>query len=44
MRGIVEVLRLITEDGDAVVVTAPVYPPFFGFVTHAGRRIVLDLV
>lgn len=40
MRGIVEVLRLITEDGDAVVVTAPVYPPFFGFVTHAGRRIV----
>ena len=28
------------RDGDPVVVTAPVYPPFFGFVTHAGRRIV----
>lgn len=40
MRGIVEVLRLLTADGDPVVVTAPVYPPFFGFVTHAGRRIV----
>lgn len=40
MRGIVEVLRLITEDDDPVVVTAPVYPPFYGFVTHAGRRIV----
>ena len=40
MRGIVEVLRLITTDDDPVVVTAPVYPPFFGFVTHAGRRIV----
>jgi cysteine-S-conjugate beta-lyase len=40
MRGIVEVLRLLTEDGDPVVVTAPVYPPFFEFVGHAGRRIV----
>jgi len=40
MRGIVEVLRLITAEGAPVVVTAPVYPPFFGFVTHAGHRIV----
>jgi cysteine-S-conjugate beta-lyase len=40
MRGIVEVLRLFTEPGDPVVVTAPVYPPFFGFVRDAGRRIV----
>ena len=37
MMGIVEVLRLITEPGDAVVVCAPVYPPFYAFVTHADR-------
>jgi cystathionine beta-lyase len=40
MRGIVEILRLITVEGDPVVVTTPVYPPFFAFVAHAGRRIV----
>jgi cystathionine beta-lyase len=40
MMGMVEVLRLITEPGDPVVVNAPVYPPFYAFVTHAGRRIV----
>ncbi|MFI7602332.1 MalY/PatB family protein [Actinoplanes sp. NPDC049681] len=40
MMGIVETLRLITEPGDAVVVCAPVYPPFYAFVSHAGRRVV----
>lgn len=40
MMGITEVLRLITEPGDAVVVTPPVYPPFYAFPTSAGRRIV----
>ena len=40
MMGIVEVLRLVTEPGDPVVVNAPVYPPFYAFVTHAGRQIV----
>lgn len=40
MLGIVEILKLITTPGDAVVVNAPVYPPFYAFVTHAGRRIV----
>lgn len=40
MLGIVEVLRLVTAPGDAVVVTAPVYPPFFAFVEHDQRRIV----
>ena len=40
MVGIVEVLRLITDPGDAVVVCAPVYPPFYAFVTHADRRVV----
>lgn len=40
MMGIVEVLRLISEPGDPVVVNCPVYPPFYAFVTHAGRRVV----
>ncbi|MFI6735445.1 MalY/PatB family protein [Nonomuraea sp. NPDC050451] len=40
MMGIVEVLRLITAPGDAVVVCSPVYPPFYAFVTHDARKIV----
>ena len=40
MRGIVEVLRLVTGDGDAVVVNPPVYPPFFDFTRHMGRRVI----
>ncbi|GAA3827783.1 MalY/PatB family protein [Streptomyces chiangmaiensis] len=40
MMGIVEVLRLITDPGDAVVVCSPVYPPFSAFVTHAARDII----
>lgn len=40
MLGIVEVLGLFTESGDAVVINPPVYPPFRGFVEHAGRRVV----
>jgi cystathionine beta-lyase len=40
MLGIVEALRLVTSDGDAVVVNCPIYPPFYPFVEHAGRRIV----
>ncbi|NUO55518.1 MAG: aminotransferase class I/II-fold pyridoxal phosphate-dependent enzyme [Hamadaea sp.] len=40
MTGVVEALRLVTGRGDAVVVNPPVYFPFFGFVEHAGRRIV----
>lgn len=39
MVGIVEVLRLVTGPGDAVIVNPPVYPPFFGFVEHARRRV-----
>jgi cystathionine beta-lyase len=38
--GVVEVLKLLTGPGDAVVVNSPVYPPFFDFVTHLGRRVV----
>ena len=40
MLGVVEVLKLITGVGDAVVVNPPVYPPFFDFVRHLGRRVV----
>ncbi|WP_251151994.1 aminotransferase class I/II-fold pyridoxal phosphate-dependent enzyme [Cellulosimicrobium sp. Marseille-Q4280] len=40
MVAIVEVLRVLTGPGDAVVVNPPVYPPFFGFVRNEGRRVV----
>jgi cysteine-S-conjugate beta-lyase len=40
MLGIVEVLKLITTGGDAVVVNSPVYPPFYQFVEHMDRRVV----
>lgn len=40
MTGVVEVLRVITEPGDAVVVNSPVYSPFYAFVTHDARRII----
>ncbi|MET7752123.1 MalY/PatB family protein [Micromonospora sp. NPDC005367] len=40
MMGIVEVLRLVTDPGDAVVVCSPVYPPFYAFVTHADRQVI----
>ncbi|MGW5127069.1 MalY/PatB family protein [Streptomyces sp. NPDC004069] len=40
MLGVVEVLRLVTGPGDAVVVCSPVYPPFYAFVAHDGREVV----
>ena len=40
MQGIVHVLRLLTEPGDAVVISPPVYPPFRAFAEHAGRRVI----
>ncbi|MGW8567643.1 MalY/PatB family protein [Isoptericola sp. NPDC055881] len=40
MVAVVEVLRVLTSPGDAVVVTPPVYPPFYGFPGHEGRRVV----
>lgn len=40
MLGVVEVLKLVTGPGDAVVVNSPVYPPFFDFVRHLDRRVV----
>ena len=40
MQGITEVLRLVTSPGDGVLVNTPAYPPFFPFITEAGRRVV----
>jgi cystathionine beta-lyase len=40
MMGVVAVLHLITNPGDAVVVNAPVYAPFYAFVSHDARQIV----
>ena len=40
MLGVVEVLRLVTDRGDAVIVNPPVYAPFYAFVSHDGRRII----
>ncbi|MBV7694653.1 MalY/PatB family protein [Streptomyces sp. TRM70350] len=40
MLGVVEMLRLVTGPGDAVVVNPPVYPPFFQFVAHMDRRVL----
>ncbi|MFE5340533.1 MalY/PatB family protein [Isoptericola sp. NPDC056578] len=40
MVAIVEVLRVLTAPGDAVVVTPPVYPPFYGFPGNEGRHVV----
>jgi cystathionine beta-lyase len=39
MQGVAEVVRLVTNPGDAVVVNPPVYPPFTTFVENAGRRV-----
>lgn len=40
MTGVAESLTLLTEPGDGVVVSPPVYPPFFDVVRHVGRRVV----
>ncbi|QEO15208.1 aminotransferase class I/II-fold pyridoxal phosphate-dependent enzyme [Agromyces intestinalis] len=38
--GIVEVLRQAIAPGDGVIVTAPIYPPFFDLVTEGGGTVV----
>jgi cystathionine beta-lyase len=40
MLGIVEMLKVLTQPGDAVVVNSPVYPPFYEFVEHLDRKVV----
>lgn len=36
MMGVVELLRAVTRPGDRVVITPPVYPPFYDAVPEAG--------
>ena len=36
MMGVVEILRAVTGPGDRVIVTPPVYPPFYDTVEEAG--------
>jgi cystathionine beta-lyase len=36
MMGVVEILRRVTQPGDRVIVTTPVYPPFFECIPEAG--------
>ncbi|WES65572.1 aminotransferase class I/II-fold pyridoxal phosphate-dependent enzyme [Microbacter sp. GSS18] len=36
MMGVVEILRSVIEPGDRVVVTPPVYPPFYDTIPEAG--------
>ena len=40
MSGVAELLRALTEPGDAVVVNTPIYPPFVKITEEVGRRIV----
>ncbi|WP_431806177.1 MalY/PatB family protein [Microbacterium paraoxydans] len=38
--GIVEILRRVTQPGERVVVTPPVYPPFYDLVDEAGADVL----
>ena len=38
--GVVELLRVLIRPGDAVVISPPVYPPFFDWVPEAGARLL----
>lgn len=38
--GCVELLRVLCRPGDGVVISPPVYPPFFHWVEEAGARLV----
>jgi cystathionine beta-lyase len=40
LRGISEVLKLVSSPGAGVVVNTPVYAPFFAMIPAAGRRVV----
>ncbi|UQU62946.1 aminotransferase class I/II-fold pyridoxal phosphate-dependent enzyme [Couchioplanes caeruleus] len=37
--GVVELLRVLTRPGDAVVISPPVYPPFFHWAPEAGAQL-----
>lgn len=38
--GIAEVLKVVTEPGDGVVISPPVYPPFFSTIARFERQVV----
>jgi cysteine-S-conjugate beta-lyase len=38
--GVVELLRVLIRPGDGVVISPPVYPPFFDWVPEAGGRLL----
>jgi cysteine-S-conjugate beta-lyase len=40
MRGAMEAIEQVVPAGGPVIVSTPVYPPFFPFIAHAGRRVV----
>lgn len=40
MTAIMEVIKVSSAPGDAVVVTSPVYAPFFSYIAHADRDVV----
>ena len=40
MRGIVESIKIVGEVADTVIVSSPVYPPFYMYPVSAGRRVV----
>ncbi|HEX5407590.1 MAG TPA: aminotransferase class I/II-fold pyridoxal phosphate-dependent enzyme [Pseudonocardiaceae bacterium] len=39
MGGVLELLDVLSSRTDAVVINSPVYPPFYWFIEHTGRRI-----
>jgi cystathionine beta-lyase len=40
MRGVTALLDQITAPGDSVVITTPVYPPFFAYLSLAARQFI----
>jgi cystathionine beta-lyase len=40
MLGVVELIKLVSGPGDPVIVSPPVYPPFYMFVRGMGRAVV----
>ncbi|NHU84186.1 aminotransferase class I/II-fold pyridoxal phosphate-dependent enzyme [Kocuria sp. JC486] len=44
MTGLVAAVEVLTERDDAVVVCSPVYPPFYGYMSQAGRRVLEALL
>jgi cysteine-S-conjugate beta-lyase len=40
MVGVAELLRVLIPEGAGVVISPPVYPPFFSVIAESGRRVV----